>query len=82
MQFRKWGCGVVSPGRRRPPHVQDGLGCVNLDLKVKLFNVSACAEFADLVRSGDWASFKVHQRALVQDRTAGIKGRALTLGPQ
>lgn len=80
MQVRKWGCAVGSPGRQQPPHPGDGLGCVNLGLKVNYFSVSVFSEFSDfVVRNRNLASYKIHQNALVQAQTAEIKGRALTI---
>lgn len=54
---------------------------MNFDLKVKLLNMLACAEFSGLVvRSGNLASLKkIHQNAFVQDQAADTKHRVLTL---
>lgn len=72
----------VFASRWLPPHIKDDdLGCVNFDLKVKLLNMLASAEFSGLdVRSGNLASFKkIHQNAFVQDQAADTKHRAPTL---
>lgn len=50
---------------------------MTLGLEVNLLTVLACSEFSDLVvRSGNLASFKIHQNAFVQDQAANLKGRA------
>ena len=74
---------VVFASRWLPSHIKDDdLGCVNVDLKVKLLNMLACAEFSGhVVRSGNLASFiKTHQNAFVRDQAADTKHRELTLG--